>query len=112
VTAPLVWLLAATLAVTTPHAWTGSSPLVATSPGKPVTQHPMAVVAKGLPAGVTSASLLTGSQERPMLRLPNAIYRASFLAPQAGPLVLTVHFWRRGTLYEVPGGTIFVQPRH
>ena len=110
-TAPLIWLLAAALSVTSPHAWPGSSPIVATQPVKPIAHSVMTVAATGLPGGVTSASVLAGSQEQPMHRLSDAIYRAIFLAPQAGPLTLTVHFWRRGTLYEVPGGTIFVQPK-
>ena len=110
-TAPLIWLLAATLSVTSPHVWPGTSPLVATSPAKPVAHHTMAVAASGMPRGLQSVSLLAGGEERPMRRLSDAIYRASFLAPGAGPLTLTVHFWRRGTLYEVPGGTVLVRPR-
>ena len=110
-TAPLVWLLAAALSVTSPHAWPGPSPLVASSPGKPVTHAPLTVAASEMPAGVTSASVLAGSDERPMRRLRDAIYRTTFLAPAPGPLTLTLHFWRRGRLYEVPGGTILVQPK-
>lgn len=109
--AALVWLLAATLSVTTPHAWTGPSPAVATSPSKPVAHSVMTVAATEMPAGVTSASVLTGSQEQPMRRLSDAVYRASFLAPQAGPLTMTLHFWRRGMLYEVPVGTVLVRPK-
>jgi hypothetical protein len=71
----------------------------------------MTVAASGLPAGVTSASVLAGSAERPMRRLRDAVYRTTFLAPAPGPLSLALHFWRRGRLYEVPGGTIFVQPK-
>jgi hypothetical protein len=111
VNAALVWLLAATMSVTSPHAWPGPSPLVATSPGKPVAHAVMTVAASGMPAGITSASVLAGSAEQPMRRLQPTLYRASFLAPQAGPLSLAVHFWRRGVLYEVPGGTILVQPK-
>ena len=110
-TAPLIWLLAATLSVTSPHAWTHSSPIVATRPVKPAAHSTMAVAASGLPVGVTSVSLLAGNQAQPMRRLSDAIYRATFMAPQAGPLTLTLHFWRKGRLYEVPGGTIFVQPK-
>jgi len=111
VNAALVWLLVATLSVTSPHPWAGPSPLVATSPGKPIAHAVMTVAASGMPTAVTSASVLTGSQERPMRRVSHAIYRASFLAPAPGPLTLTVRFWRRGVLYEVPGGTILVQPK-
>jgi propanediol dehydratase small subunit len=111
VTAPLIWLLAAVISVTSPHPWPGSSAIVATRPVKPIAHSAMTVAASGLPSGLTSASVLAGSQEQPMRRLSDAVYRATFLAPQAGPLTLAVHFWRRGRLYEVPGGTILVQPK-
>ena len=110
-TAPLVWLLAAALSVTTPHAWQGPAPLVSTSPGSPVAHTLMKVAASGLPHGVSSANLIAGKDEHRMRPLGGGVYRADLLAPVAGPLVLSVRFWRLGTLYAIPGGTVLVRPK-